>query len=50
MAENKYTDEKYPLSDLTSEISKNAIEVHKYSVNGFQKVIYQWAMAVEFAN
>lgn len=48
MTENNYTNEKYPLSDLTGKIIKCAIEVHKYLGNGFQKVIYQRALAIEF--
>jgi hypothetical protein len=50
MTENSCTNEKYPVPDLTSGIIKCAIEVHKYSVNGFHKVIYQYAMVIEFAN
>jgi GxxExxY protein len=49
MTENSYTNEKYPLSDLTGKIIKCAIEVHKYLGNGFQEVIYQRALAIEFA-
>lgn len=49
MTENKFTNEKYPLSDLTGKIIKCAIEVHKYLGNGFQEVIYQRALAIEFA-
>lgn len=49
MTENNYTNEKYPLSDLTSKIIKCAIEVHKHLGNGFQEVIYQRALAIEFA-
>lgn len=48
MTENNYTNEKYPLSDLTGKIIKCAIEVHKYLGNGFQEVIYQRALAIEF--
>ncbi|MCX6236205.1 MAG: hypothetical protein NTY07_01395 [Bacteroidia bacterium] len=48
--ENNYTNEKYPLSDLTSGIIKCANEVHKFLGNGFKKVIYHRAMAVEFAD
>jgi hypothetical protein len=50
MTEYIYIIEKYPLSDLTSRIGKCAIEVYKYSGNGFQKSILQLAMNVEFAN
>ncbi len=49
MTENKYTNEKYPLSDLTGKIIKCAIEVHKHLGNGFQEVIYQRALAIEFS-
>lgn len=48
MTENKFTNEKYPLSELTGKIIKCAIEVHKYLGNGFQEVIYQRALAIEF--
>jgi GxxExxY protein len=46
---NEYTNEKYPLSDLTGRIIKCAIEVHNHLGNGFQEIIYQRALAVEFA-
>jgi GxxExxY protein len=46
---NNYTNEKYPLSDLTGRIIKCAIEVHKHLGNGFQEVIYQRALAIEFS-
>ncbi len=48
MTESNYTNEKYPLSDLTGKIIKCAIEVHKHLGNGFQEVIYQRALAIEF--
>jgi GxxExxY protein len=48
MTENNYTNEKYPLSDLTGKIIKCAIEVHNHLGNGFQEVIYQRALAIEF--
>jgi len=48
MIENNYTNDKYPLSDLTGKVIKCAIEVHKHLGNGFQKVIYQRALAIEF--
>lgn len=48
MNDNKYTNEKYPLSDLTGKIIKCATEVHNYLGNGFQEVIYQRALAIEF--
>ena len=49
MTENNYTNDKYPLSDLTGKVIKCAIEVHKYFGNGFQEVIYQRALAIEFS-
>ena len=49
MIENNYTNDKYPLSDLTGKVIKCAIEVHKYLGNGFQEVIYQRALAIEFS-
>ena len=48
MIENNYTNDKYPLSDLTSKVIKCAIEVHKYLGNGFQEVIYQRELGIEF--
>ena len=49
MVENNYTNEKYPLSDLTGKIIKCDIEVQKHLGNGIQEVIYQRALAIEFA-
>lgn len=46
---NEYTNEKYPLSDLTGRIIKCCIEVHNHLGNGFQEIIYQRALAIEFA-
>ena len=48
MTENNYTNDKYPLSDLTSKVIKCAIEVRKHLGNGFQEVIYQRALGIEF--
>ncbi len=48
MDKSNYTNEKYPLSDLTGRIIKCAIEVHNQLGNGFQEVIYQRALAIEF--
>ena len=48
MIENNYINDKYPLSDLTGKVIKCAIEVHKHLGNGFQEVIYQRALAIEF--
>lgn len=49
MTENNYTKEQHPLSDLTGKIIKCAIELHKQLGNGFQEVIHQRALAIEFA-
>ena len=35
MIENNYTNDKYPLSDLTGKVIKWAIEVHKHLGNKF---------------
>ncbi len=43
---NEYTNEKYPLSDLTGRIIKCAIEVHNQLGNGFQEIIYKRALAM----
>ena len=40
--------EKYPESELTSKIIGCCMEVHKILGNGFQEVISQWALAIEF--
>jgi len=39
---------KYKHSELTSKIIGCAMEVHKYLGNGFQEVIYQRALEIEF--
>jgi len=49
MTENNYINEQYPLSDLTGKVIKCAIEVHKHLGNGFQEVVYQRALAIEFS-
>ena len=41
-------DEKYKYSALTGKIIGCALEVHKVLGNGFQEVIYQRALEVEF--
>jgi GxxExxY protein len=41
-------DEKYKYSELTSKIIGCAMEVHKLMGNGFQEVVYQRALAIEF--
>ena len=43
-----HTNEKYKHSELTSKIIGCAMEVHKYLGNGFQEVIYQRALEIEF--
>lgn len=40
----------YPKSELTGKIIGCAMEVHKYFGNGFQEVIYQRALSIEFSN
>jgi len=41
-------DAKYPASDLTGKIIGAAMEVHNHLGNGFQEVVYQRALAIEF--
>ncbi len=43
-----HINEKYKHSELTSKIIGCAIEVHKHLGNGFQEVIYQRALEIEF--
>jgi GxxExxY protein len=43
-----HVNEKYKHSALTSKIIGCAIEVHKFLGNGFQEVVYQRALAIEF--
>lgn len=38
----------YKYSDITEKIIKAAMNVHSYLGNGFQKVIYQRPLAIEF--
>ena len=40
--------DKYKYSDLTSRIIGCAMEVHKTIGNGFQEVVYQRSLAIEF--
>lgn len=40
----------YKYSDITSKIIGSAIEAHKILGNGFQEVIYQRALVIEFEN
>ncbi len=42
-------DQPYPHSDLTGKIIGCAMEVHRTLGNGFQEVIYQRALAIEFS-
>ena len=42
-------DKKYKYSDETGKIIGLAMEVHKFLGNGFQEVIYQRALEIEFA-
>src|SRR6187402_1911683 len=42
--------EEYKHSDITHKIIGCAMQVHSYLGNGFQEVIYQRALAIEFAN
>ena len=42
--------EKYKYSELTSKIIGCAMEVHNILGNGFQEVIYQRALEIEFRN
>ena len=42
--------EKYKYSDLTSKIIGLAMEVHRQLGNGFQEVIYQRALEIEFTD
>ena len=44
----QYVREEYPLSEVTSRIIKAAKEVHKEHGPGFQEVIYQRSLALEF--
>lgn len=45
---DNYQDKHYKHSYLTGKIIGRAIEVHKTLGNGFQEVIYQRALAIEF--
>jgi len=44
-----YVDSRYPLSGLTGRIIAAAHEVHRTLGPGFEEVIYQRALAKEFA-
>ena len=43
-------DDRYKYSEETSKIIGCAIEVHNQLGNGFQEVIYQRALEIEFSN
>ncbi len=45
---NTMINEKYPESELTSKIIGCCMEVHRILGNGFQEVIYQRALTIEF--
>jgi GxxExxY protein len=45
---DNYIDEKYYKSDVTGKIIKCAQKVHRTLGNGFQEVIYQRSLAIEF--
>lgn len=44
----KYTNSKYYKSDITAKIIGSAQKVHRFLGNGFQEVIYQRALEIEF--
>jgi GxxExxY protein len=46
--EIKYTNDKYYKSDITGKIIGCAQKVHRFLGNGFQEVIYQRALEIEF--
>ena len=45
---NAIVNEKYPESELTGKIIGCCMEVHRFLGNGFQEVIYQRALQIEF--
>lgn len=42
--------QEYKHSDITHKIIGCAMKVHSYLGNGYQELIYQRALAIEFAN
>jgi GxxExxY protein len=48
MSNSDFNKKEYKHSDLTGKIIGCAMEVHKTIGNGFQEVIYQRALAIEF--
>lgn len=47
---NNYVNDKYYKSDVTGSVIKCAQKVHRILGNGFQEVIYQRALEIEFSN
>ena len=47
-SKTKMINEKYPESELTGKIIGCCMEVHRILGNGFQELIYQRALAIEF--
>jgi GxxExxY protein len=46
---NAIVNEKYHESELTGKVIGCCMEVHRFLGNGFQEVIYQRALAIEFS-
>jgi len=44
-----YVNEKYYKSDITAKIIQAALKVHNYLGTGFQEIIYQRALEIEFS-
>ena len=47
---NNYVDHKYYKSDITAKVIECSYGAHNFLGNGFQEVIYQRALEVEFNN
>jgi GxxExxY protein len=45
-----YVDNRYYKSDITAKIIQGAYKVHNFLGTGFQEVIYQRALAIEFGD